>query len=555
MTVNATANNPAQIPSLSRSVRRDQIKPEQFSLPPWTHPEVRYAYTDWKLIRDACAGEREVKAEGRRYLPKFDGMTEGDYVAYRDSATYYAFTGRTVNAMSGTIFKRRPVFTGVSPTLKKKLRKITLSNNSFQAHSKFVTSEILKMGRHGVLVDYPAGSQTDLQPYIASYIAENILDWATATDPVSGRTVLSYLVLREFVLGRNSFNQQTYFARYRVYRLEPAEGSTNAVCTVQVYERLNEHADLTSDYAGTKVVIKRRGQALDFIPFRFFGAQQSEPFVELSPIRDIAFLNMSHYRSYAHLEHGRFYTGFPIYTVEGDVGEDSAGSFAIGPAKVWLLPQNGKANLLEFNGQGLKFLETALEIKEAQAAALGGRMIGVTSRSVSESDNQAKFKERNEQALLLDVAQSLDEGYTIILQWLAWMGGATKEQADAIEVEFNKDFTFDLSGAREFRAIHQMYKDGVIPVDVFYDYLRKHEVIPDWMNRDEFVALCKKAEQFPNQPDFLARQLGYPDKKTQLEAEQFEEELAQEEQAAQLAATQTFNNDPGNREPASEETP
>jgi hypothetical protein len=92
-----------------------------------------------------------------------------------------------------------------------------------------------------------------------------------------------------------------------------------------------------------------------------------------------------------------------------------------------------------------------------------------------------KLAERNEQALLLRTARNLDEGFTQILRWWAWWSGTSPEDVAKIDITFNKDFLFDQAGAREFRAIHALYKDGVITIDIVYEYLKKFNVIPDWI--------------------------------------------------------------------------
>jgi hypothetical protein len=550
VTVNPSQDNPKPP---GRSVRRRySVKPELQLLPAFTHPDVVYWYDDWKKIRDCIEGEKAIKAEGSRYLPKFEGMEQGDYDAYLDGGTFYNFTGRTVKAMVGSIFKRRPVVTGLPETLKTDLTRITRVANSFNIFAKFIAREILSMGRVGVLVDYPAASGTSLKPYVAAYTAENILDWETALDPVTGRVILSRVVLREFELQRSAAQATQYYARYRELFLENDGGKL--VYKQRLYTNPAGSAELKPEFAQEPVTVQRRGETLPYIPFRIFGSMMSEACVEAPPLLDIAHLNLSHYRSYAHLEHGRFYTGFPIYTVTGNTGEDQ--EYELGPMKVWVLPLTAEAKLLEMNGQGLKFLENACEMKEAQAAALGGRMIGVTTRSVSESDNQVKLKERNEVSLLLDVAHSLDEGFSFVLRVWAWMSGERREVAEAIEAEFNKDFILDMAGAREFRAVHAMYLDGVVPIDVVYDYLRKYEVIPDWMSVEEFKKLLDSMKQFPNQPDAQARKEGFPTKQSQIDEERAEDDAdredmraemaaeASERQAAQVQATRQFNQPP-----------
>lgn len=556
MTVNATQDNPKPP---GRSVRRrTAVKPELQILPAFVHPEVLYWYEDWKKIRDCIEGEKAIKAEGTRYLPRFEGMEAADYDAYLDGATFYNFTGRTVKAMVGSIFKRRPVLSNLPENLTEDVTRITRVANSFNIFAKFIAREILSMGRVGVLVDFPAGSGTNLKPYVAAYTAENILDWETALDPTTGKVSLARVVLREFELQRDSAKATQYYARYRELFLDNENGKR--VYKQRLYINPAGSAELKPEFAQAPITVQRRGESLSYIPFRIFGAMLSESAVEVPPLLDIAQLNLSHYRSYAHLEHGRFYTGFPIYTVTGQTGEDQ--EYELGPMKVWALPLQAEAKLLEMNGQGLKFLENACEMKEAQAAALGGRMIGVTTRSVSESDNQVKLKERNEVSLLLDVAHALDEGFTFIMRIWTWMSGVAREDAEKVEVEFNKDFILNMVGAREFRAIHAMYKEGVLPVEVLYDYFRKFEVIPDWMNLEEFKKFVESKASFPGQPDAEARAEGFPDKQSQLDKEQAEDDAeredaraerereAAERQAAQIGATRQFNQPaPGTRRP------
>jgi hypothetical protein len=530
MTVNATAKNPEAVPVARnrRSVRREQVKPELMSLPAWCHPEVFYWYPEWKKIRDAASGEKDIKAESTRYLPCFEGMTDIEYATYLENATYYNFTGRTLGALKNAIFRRRARLDGLPARMKKRLERISRAGSSFTIFSKFIAREILSMGRFGVLVDMPKGPATEPQPYLVGYLAENILDWDADEDPETGRERPRRWTLREWVLSPPSAGggARNYFARYRTLGLEAVPPYNGLVYTQRVNEP-SATADAVLDLEVPPTVPLRRGAPLPFIPFRIFGAVDSSIGVETPPMLDIVQLNLSHYRSYAHLEHGRVYTGFPIYNVETSAAGES-GEYELGPNRVWETPPGCQARVLEMNGQGLKFLENALHQKEAQAASLGGRMIGVTPQSVSESDNQLKMKDRNEASILLDVAHSLDEGATQVMRWWTWMSGASQEEADAVEVEFNKDFLLDSIGAREFRAIQSMYKDNIIPIEVLYEYLRKAEVVPDYMTLEEFKKLLLTQTSFPNQPDFGARKRGFPDRKSELQEERAAEEMENE---------------------------
>lgn len=493
------------------SKSRINIQSLMTSLPSWTHPEVQYAEPDWVTLRDAFDGEREIKNRGSEYLPKPSGMDNDEYALYKQNSTYFNMTARTVGALVGTIFKRNPVITNLPDKMVEAVKKITKDNQSLRTFSAQIAKEVIHMGRYGVLVDMPKGGGA---PYLAGYVAESILDWNMTE--VDGRDVLTEVVLVEIDQeGRSDQNRRQFKPRYRVLRLIGGEYSVHVYHTSSGDTGADVNLDGPADETYTP---QNRGKPLKYIPFMFFGADSTSPKMTRSSMLDIARMNISHYRSYAHLEHGRYYTGLPIYYVSKANGA-TEGSYTIGASVVWEVAQGEKAGLLEFNGQGLKFLENAIASKEAHIATLGGRLIGVDTRSVSESDNQVSMKERNEHALLLNVTSVLDEGISGLLRWLATWSDVSDSEASKITIEFSKEFLLKEVAAREFRAIQSMYKDGLLPIEVFYDYMLRADVIPDWMILEEFKQLLDNMESFPNNPDVRAMKDGFPDRKTELTLE------------------------------------
>jgi hypothetical protein len=149
--------------------------------------------------------------------------------------------------------------------------------------------------------------------------------------------------------------------------------------------------------------------------------------------------------------------------------------------------------------------------KETQVASLGGRLIG-DSTTAGQSDNQIKLKDRNEQSLLLNVTTVINENFTDLLVILAqWMN----EDASKMEFRVNQDFLLDQAAAREFRAITMMYQAGMLGIEIIYEYFLKAEVIPEYVTLEVFTKMLEDQAQFPNNPDFEARQQGFPDAKTQ----------------------------------------
>jgi hypothetical protein len=487
------------------------------------HPEYAYWADLWESIRDAVMGEVQIKRGATRYLPKPEAMTKQEYEAYLSRAVYYNMTARTVVGLSGSLF-RRPGKSKVPEKYKKGIESITNYGTPLDQMTKQVAREVFTMGRYGVLLDMDKDGKKP--PYLSGYISENIIDWTE--EEIDGRQVLTEVVLRELRLdngvtdgsnlsiryvksGHNKISvTKSYLASYRVLRLVNVDGQ---LVYHQFYFR-NPSGNATIDGKDAiETIPTYRGKPFNFIPFMFFGPNDNKPMVNKSPILDIVSLNMSHYTSYAQLEQGRWYTAQPVYYVPTGPGE-SKGSYTLGPNVVWEVDSTSKPGILEYHGSGLMFLEHSIEAKEEQIATLGQEKLGP-----GQSDNKMKMQEANESALLLNVSFVLDYGFTMLLRWWAAWQDATDAEMAEISYETNKSFILSNAAAREFRAIQMMYEAGVIPIDVLFDYLSQAEVIPEWMDMEQFKALLEQEDSFPNQADIHAQMEGAPDAATQWKTE------------------------------------
>ena len=510
-------------------------------VPIWAHSDYDHWSVEWAIIRDCFMGERLIKEKTECYLPRMDGMDKNDYKAYLDRATFYNMTARTVTGLLGQLFRRAPVLSGIPDRITAGMKHIWKDGSSFEMGMKAAAHEVIEVGRHGVLVDLPTEGGNGV-PYFAPYLAENIIDWKTDIDP-NGRTRVTEVWLREIREDIDIVNGlKHYRAEYRALKLESTGPAGRMEYRQYVYTKPDADADITSEPSAI-IEPMRRGQMLDFIPFVFFGPFSNNPDIEKPPLIDIAQMNLSHYRSYAHLEHGRFFTGLPVYYCPVS-SNDGNGEYTIGPSVVWEVENGQKPGILEFNGQGLKHLENALDQKEQHVAALGGKLLGIRGQAVSESDNQVMIQERNEQAVLLNISLAMDRGASNLLAWWAWWQDVPMEEAEEIDVEFNKEFLLTQIGARELRAVAGMYKDGHIPIEVLYDYLRRAEVVPEWMDMDEFQRLLDTVASFPNNPDIEAKQEGFPDKKTQLDEQRADKDARLNAQIQRLQGLMGQNQSP-----------
>lgn len=510
-----------------------------------THPEYQHWRSEWTKLRDIIAGQREIKRKGRAYLPAMKGADSDDYDIYLERATFFNMLAQTRDGMTGMVYRRDPAIKGLPDKFRNDVRRFGKDGSSHVLFSKSVLSEQAGLGRFGVLVDAPSSVKRGAAPssYAVGYAAENILDWDEIVDD-QGFYVPSKILLREFVrdvewmsppapqttaearrarakgkAANQPMVRQTartlggysYITIYRELVLEEIEwpsGETKLAYVQYLYQ------EDPNSIPYSRHVPNVRGEPLDFIPFKLFGASGNTLDVEKPPLLDIADLNLSHYRTYAELEYGRLFTALPVYYAPGTDSEGT-GEYHIGPNMVWEVPQGSEPGILEYTGQGLNALVTALATKESQIAAIGGRLMP-GAKSVSESNNQTQLREANEQSLLLNMIMACEAGMAEVVRWwLMWRDIPLAETVD-LRYEINTDFLSTPIGAREMRAIQLMAQDGLLPDDIFYNYMRKAEIITSDVTFEDFQKLRSDPNSFLNNPDAQARQRGFANRAQEL---------------------------------------
>ena len=63
----------------------------------------------WQKIRAAVSGQHEVRKLKEKVLPKLNGHDDREYQAYLKGAVYTNYTGRTLEALLGMVFRKEPV--------------------------------------------------------------------------------------------------------------------------------------------------------------------------------------------------------------------------------------------------------------------------------------------------------------------------------------------------------------------------------------------------------------------------------------------------------------
>lgn len=458
-----------------------------------THKQFDEARWKWRRCRDVIAGKDAIIQSGRSreryvgslfdpvyttdlYLPRLANQSDQEYFSYTERAAFFNATSRTLDAMTGLIFAKDPLYK-LPPAIERFEDDVTLTGTNLREFAEQVVEQQIAVGRVGILVDYPEGipsglsvaevERLNVRPFLRWYRAENIINWRTTA--IGGREVLTMVVLMETIYKPTDEFTVTEVTHYRVLTLEP-EGYR-----VRVFD---ENDDVISD-----IYPRRAGGALRYIPFTMLGAASCDPEVQKPPLLDLVDANLAHYRNSADYEHGLHFTGLPTPYVSGvQLAEGQA--LALGSTSAWVFPDPAaSAGFLEFKGEGLKAVREAMKDKEHRMAVLGARMLA-DDKKTAEAFGTVELKTAGERSALASVARAASDALVRSLNWMAeWVGAAPET-----EFALNTDFGAMRMQPQMLTAIVGAYQTGAIPMSVMFENLKKGEIVRPDMEFEEYEA-------------------------------------------------------------------
>ena len=435
---------------------------------------------EWERNDDAVKGSQAIKAKNVTYLPVVDPDTETResprYLSYLQRAVYTNFTGRTVRALTGAVFRQAPEIE--LPDRLEYMREDSDSGGmTLETIAQRAVGEVLTNGRFIVLADFPeaplnatAEQTRDLRPYLACYSATALTNWhVTGND-------LDLAVLREYIEEPQDDGFTYDVVKYwRVLRLRD-EG-----VTMQLY-RENEPVS-------EEVVLQASGQPLRKIPLAIIGSEDNNPDPDTPPISDIASLNIAHYCNSASYEEGVFIHGQPMLSI--DVGNENAAqwkeanpNFYVG-SRMAVVTTGGSVNLTQAEANGAAM--EAMKHKEDQMIRLGAQII--SDASGQETAEGARIRSSAEMSVLNTVVRNVSDGFRQMLRVCAEYEGANPDQ---VEFSLNRKFFADDADATLLAQLWLGVDRGAWSLDVPRDYARRAGLVAAEVGNEE---LAEEAER------------------------------------------------------------
>ena len=425
----------------------------------------------WKMVRDALEGEEVIKAAGTEYLPKPGGLDSIQYTAYKLRASFFDVTDRTLSGLLGLVFRIEPRLE-LPAKLEPMLESATPDGSGLNLVIREAVRENTSMGRWGVLVDMSPDKVVGGFPYLATYMAEDILKWEERMERGVRRLV------RVVLMDDSATADETTTQRILNLALDD-EG----LYVMEIFEAISPEAqanysanDPNADIiaAGYKLVETieptAQGARLKSIPFWFVNTYDTRAKTSKPPMLALASMNSAHYRNSADYEHALYLTACPTPWTAGMLQADRP--TAIGSGTVWHLPKGGQVGILEFTGAALQAQATAMTDKERRMAVLGARLIAEETRNVTAETTRLNAK--SETSVLTEAVANAEAGLISALRFAAEWAGANPED---VVLEINRDYVETRMSPEELNALIAGWQMGAYSKDTLHSNLQRGEII------------------------------------------------------------------------------
>lgn len=449
------------------------------------HPVIRHQMRNYRKLDDAWDAQ-SVKDRGMDYLPNAQSITTGVsaqvFQTYIDRAVFPEVPARVLSSFLGMAFRKDPVYSVI--TLDKKtsatggkpfIEDVDLLGNSIIEFSKQLLGDVIRYGWAVLYCDYDSAMR---RPFIRKYVADDAFNWA------EGRAAPLHVRLRE---NSTSIDPMTFeeaeTKQIRVLDLLD-EG---AVFRLFENRRTREGTEWVQIEGPTPILQREQPMdSLPVIPVSTFDTGIWLP--ETSIMMPLVNMVFSAYQTSADLEIARHQCRI-IQPMLFNVSKKETEGLVIGDGSWWRFDQDGKAIMLEANGNVCSILAEAFKEKLEQAAAHGARFLRERKRD-AETAEAKRIEEGAEvsiiQAIIHNVSESVRQALVRCEQWNAPVADTGK-----IEFWINDQLSEDEGfSAETFNSLADGWLKGIAPHSVPAQYLIDHGYAGD-MTPEEMLAMVK----------------------------------------------------------------
>ncbi len=466
--------------------------------------EVKAMAGNWHIAESLLGGTAAMRAAGTAYLPKWPNEDQESYAARLATATLFPAMARTISVMGGKPFAKQVVLSeDVPPKISAWCENCDQQGNNFHSFLADVMAEQLGFGLCGVLVDYskkPAEVKTQaeeaalgLRPYMVFIRHHQILGWKA--ERRDGSMVLTQLRIAEWAEVPDGAYGTVYKKRVRV--LEPG-----------LYQVWEEGAKPDDDWT----LVEGDVTTLSAIPFVPFYGKKQGFMCGVSPLLDLAYLNVKHWQSQSDQDTILHVARVPILVITGADQGDAEGkggfNLTVGAKAAVTLPLNATMEYVEHSGGAIDAGAKSLEALEAQMVTTGAELLVVKpgdAKSATQSNNEAEANKSDLQRLVEATEDSADQVLQFMADWVKEPTGG--------HVSLFKDFGAGSLTDVSAQLILSMQQGGLITKETaIREQQRRGTLSPDINPETELEAVAEEGPALGTMQDGIDPATGKPKK-------------------------------------------
>jgi uncharacterized protein DUF4055 len=445
------------------------------------------ASIDWLRIDHVLAGTRAVKRHASQYVPKTrDHHKYPDtFTDMIDRASFVNWTDHTLGEMEGLIF-RKDMQVVVPERYKPRINDLNNAGDQASVVAKKIVRGVISHGRVGILVDcMDKDDQRDddkasLLPFLRVYSAWNITNWRHRM--IRGRLEVDQVILSELYDEPRDYGSVPKI-RFRELALDAA-----GYCYVRMHYPNASGEYIAGEPQYPKTPSNKGNPYLTKIPFVFINPIDLSAEVHKSPLIDLVEANLHHFLLSAYRNNALFLSSEPTPVISG-LPEGMPIDFQLGSGRVLTLPEGASASMLEFHGQGIGPLETAMKDDKDHIEGLGARL--QSTANAPETASAVRIRQHTQTSVISSIARTVSDGIKSAIEHACrWM-----EIDGKVEVELNQDYiesTIDPRLLAELRTTHDM---GYLSDEDYAYQLHKWEVVRPGTTLEETIAELRRLRE------------------------------------------------------------
>lgn len=430
----------------------------------------------WELASDLMGGTDAMRKAGRRRLPQWPSECLDTYNTRLSTATLFPAFPRTASVLTGKPFSK-PITIGddVPERIRAWLEDVDMESRNLHAFAADLCADALAYGLTGILVDCPqsGGARTvaeeatmGIRPYFVHVKHNAILGWKV--DASGGAAVLTQLRLMEEVEEEDGRFGVKAVKQVRV--LEPG--------TWETYRRSDGPG------GGGEWHLHDSGTtSIDVIPFVPVYGLRKGFMAGVSPLLDLAYMNVEHWQSKSDQQTILHVARVPILFAKG-VGDDE--DLAVG-AGALIRVQSADADLryIEHGGSAIEAGRLSLLDLEDRMRQIGAELLvikpGNTTVVQTRSDNEPAMCDL--QRIMQSLEDAIDRALYLMAQYVGLPEGG--------HVSIYSDFGVATLAEASSQLLAAMHADGALSHVTLLEELKRRGVLSADVDVDEEVAAAQ----------------------------------------------------------------